>query len=329
MNKKKNITTKQIIGISIILISLLLSACSNSTIETQAPIATQIPATITPEPQPITVTDAFGKEVTLENPAKRIISLAPSNTEILFAVGAGSQVVGRDAFSDFPAEAQALTDIGGGFGALNTEAIISLEADLVLAADLTPPEQIQAFEDLGLTVFSLPNPNDFDSLYENLRVVAQLTGHTQEAEDLITSLEERVSTIEQVVSKATDNPLVFYELDASDVNAPYTAGPGTFIDYLIKTAGGESLGSSMDSAWVQISVEELITRDPDIIILGDYTWGGITPEDVSARSGWDVIKAVKNSKVYTFDDNLISRPGPRLVDGLEALAKLFHPDLFE
>lgn len=324
--KSRNITLMLIV---LTIFSLLISACSATPINTPAPTETPIPASPTPEPQPIILTDALGKTITLLTPANRVISLAPSNTEILYAVGAGSQVVGRDAFSDFPVEAQALTDIGGGFGALNTEAIISLDADLVLAADLTPPEQIQAIEDLGLTVFALPNPNDFNTLYDNLRTVATLTGHETEANQLIGSLEKRVSVVEEIISKTETHPLVFYELDASDVNAPYTAGPGTFIDFLIKAAGGNNLGNSMDSPWVQISVEELIIQDPEIIILGDYTWGGITPEDVAGRSGWDVISAVKNGKVYTFDDNLVSRPGPRLVDGLETMARLIHPELFK
>ena len=329
MVKKILLKKKSLILIAITIFSLILSACAATPVNTPAPTKTPIPATHTPEPQPIVLTDALGKIITLPSPANRVISLAPSNTEILYAVGADSQVVGRDAFSDFPAEAQALTDIGGGFGALNTEAIISLDADLVLAADLTPPEQIQAIEDLGLTVFALPNPNDFNTLYDNLRTVAALTGHETEASQLIETLEKRVSIVQETISKTETRPLVFYELDASDVNAPYTAGPGTFIDFLIKTAGGNNLGSSMDSPWVQISVEELIIQDPEIIILGDYTWGGITPEDVAGRSGWDVINAVKNAKVYTFDDNLVSRPGPRLVEGLETMARLIHPELFE
>lgn len=325
-----NANVKKTIVLTILIISSsIISACANSTPTMPAPSATPVPATSTPEPTPIVLSDASGKEITLQSHAKRVISLAPSNTEILFAVGAGSQVVGRDAFSDFPAEAQNLTDIGGGFGALNTEAIIALEADLVLAADLTPPEQIQTFEDLGLTVFSLPNPNNFETLYENLRTVAKLTGHESETEELVAKLQARVSAVEKAVSQTENRPLVFYELDASDVNAPYTAGPGTFIDFLITKAGGENLGSEMDTAWVQISVEELITRNPEIIILGDYTWGGVTPEAVTARSGWEAISAVKDGKVFTFDDNLVSRPGPRLVDGLEALARLLHPDLFQ
>ena len=132
----------------------------------------------------------------------------------------------------------------------------------------------------------------------------------------------------QKIAGVAERPLVFYELDSTDVNAPYTAGPGTFIDTLISAAGGVNLGSKLSGSWVQISTEELIAQDPAIIVLGDYTWGGVTPEMVLARPGWEALSAVKNKRVFTFDDNLVSRPGPRMVDGLEAMAKLLHPELF-
>ncbi len=324
MKKQKFFYSNMTILVSIILVGIFLSACASPVANPPA-----LPVEDTPAPQPITLVDGLGTEITLPEPAKRIISLAPSNTELLFAVGAGSQVVGRDVFSDYPAETQNITDIGGGFGALNNEVILSLDSDLVLVADITPAEQIQGLKDMGLTVFSIPNANDFNALYENLRTVARLTGHEQETETLIVSLKDRVAAVEKAISQVKERPLVFYELDSTDANAPYTAGPGTFIDYLITAAGGEHLGGSLDAPWVQISVEELISRNPEIIVLGDYTWGGVTPEDVAARSGWVDIDAVKNGKVYIFDDNLVSRPGPRLVEGLETMAKLLHPDLFK
>ena len=298
----------------VLLYGPLLTACS----QPQKPMA-----------QNITSIDALGKTITLAGPAKQIISLAPSNTEILFAIGAGPQVVGRDAFSDYPAEAAELADIGGGFGELNLEIIIAANPDLVLAADLTPPEQIQTLEDAGLTVFALRNPNSFEELYENIQTVAQMAGHEKNAAALIEELKGRVSAVAEAVATISDLPLVFYELDSTDTNAPWTSGPGTFIDTLITMAGGINLGGELEGAWVQISIEELITRDPNLIILGDFTWGGITPEMVVSRSGWEGLSAVQNNQVYTIDDNLVSRPGPRLVDGLETMARLLHPDLFE
>jgi iron complex transport system substrate-binding protein len=146
---------------------------------------------------------------------------------------------------------------------------------------------------------------------------------------LIESLKERVAAVDEKIATVEKRPLVFYELDGTDPNAPWTSGPGTFVDLLIARAGGVNVGNSLGSAWAQISVEDLITKNPEFILLGDATWGGVKPEDVAARPGWENIAAVKNQQVYPFDDNLVSRPGPRLVDGLEQLARLLHPELFQ
>jgi iron complex transport system substrate-binding protein len=296
-----------------LLLSLVLSACSAAT----------------PAPQPFSVTDMRGKSFEFAEPAQKVISLAPSNTEILFAIGAGKQVVARDTVSDYPEEAKAVTDIGGGFGPLNTELILAAKPDLILAGDLTPAEQIQTLEDLGLTVFVLGNPTDLAGMYENLKLVARMTGHEQETASLVESLQAREKAVNDKLAGITERPLVLYELDGTDPNAPWVPGPGTFIDTLIKQAGGENLGASLEGAWVQVSLEVLLEKDPDAIVLGDWLWGGVTPEAVAARNGWDALTAVQQGKVYPFDDNLVSRPGPRMVDGLEAMAKLLHPELFK
>jgi iron complex transport system substrate-binding protein len=303
-----------------LLLLVLATACTSVVAQ-----ATSEPVT----PSLVIVTDLRGKEFSFEQPAARIVSLAPSNTEILFAVGAGKQVVGRDTFSDYPAEALNVTDIGGGFGALDTETILASTPDLVLAGELTPAEQVQALEDLGLRVFVLGNPLDLQGMYENLRIVASMTGHVEETETLVTSLQERVADVEKKLAGVADRPLVLYELDGTDPNAPWVPGPGTFIDTLLKMAGANSMSSTLEGAWVQVSLETIIESDPEIILLGDATWGGVTPEMVAARGGWDALTAIQNGNVFPFDDNLVSRPGPRLVDGLEQLAKLFHPDLLK
>ena len=322
-------TQKHWITFSLILaLTLIISACASAAPPSANPGSTPSPAP-TSAPAARTFTDGLGREVTLKGIPQKIVSLAPSNTEILFAIGAGSQVVGRDDFSDYPEQAAQVADIGGGFGKLDEETIVSLQPDLVLAADITPAEQVKALEDLGLAVYQLPNPTTLDGMYTNLQTVAELTGHQAEAEQLIGKLKARVKTVEDKIAAVQDKPSVFYELDSTDPNAPYTSGPGTFIDTLIDMSGGTNLGSILNSAWAQISLEELVTKDPNIIILGDYTWGGVTPEDVAKRAGWETLTAVKDGKVYTFDDNLVSRPGPRMVDGLEAMAKLLHPELFK
>jgi iron complex transport system substrate-binding protein len=142
-------------------------------------------------------------------------------------------------------------------------------------------------------------------------------------------LEARGSAVEQKLTGITERPLVLYELDGTDPNAPWVPGPGTFVNTLLTSAGGDSMSATLEGEWVQVSLETIIERDPELILLGDATWGGVTPEMVAARGGWDALTAVQNGNVFPFDDNLVSRPGPRLVDGLEALAKLLHPELFK
>lgn len=277
---------------------------------------------------PISFQDGLDRTVTLDAPARTIISLAPSNTEILFALNAGSQIAARDDYSNYPSQALELPSIGDTMGSISLEKIISLQPDLVLASPLTAPEQVKSMEDLGLKVFVLQNPADFEDLYQNLETVGKLTGHEKDASVLINTLRGRVKAVEEKLSGLTKKPLVFYELDGSEPVKPWTAGPGTFVDYLIGKAGGVNLGSDLSAEWVQISQEALIIKNPDFILLGDSLYGGVTADQVALRPGWDQIKAVKIHQVFPFNDDLVSRPGPRMVDGFEELAKVLHPDRF-
>jgi iron complex transport system substrate-binding protein len=209
------------------LLIVLLSAC--------APQAT-------PTPAMLTFTDGLGREITLNGPAQRVVSLAPSTTEVLFAIGAGAQVVGRDDLSDFPTEAQSVASIGSTFGPLNTEAILALEPDLVVAAEINTPEQVKTLEDLGITVYYFKNPVDFDGLYKDLGTMGTLTGHEDEAAALVESLSARVEAVEAAVANLVEKPTVFYEIDGTDPAKPWTTGPGTFMDIMITKAGGVNIG---------------------------------------------------------------------------------------
>lgn len=272
--------------------------------------------------------DDLGREVVFAVYPERIVTLGPSSLESLFAIGAGSLVVGREEFSTYPQEALAVTSVGSLFGELPTEAILALEPDLVIAPEIISPEQVQAMEDLGLKVFFQANPVDFEGLWENLRILGSISGHEGEAEDLITELESRMKTVNEKIESVLNRPSVFYELDATDPQNPYTIGSGTFIDTIITMAGGENIGSVLDGSYAQISSEEVIAQNPDIILLADAPYG-ITPGSVAERAGWDGIAAVINNQVYPFDPFLVSVPGPRLVEGLEAMAAILHPEVFE
>jgi cobalamin transport system substrate-binding protein len=304
--------------LSSLLIVLVLTGCSASNLKATPAAA---------DGETVILVDGLDRQVSLQLPAMHIVSLAPSNTELLFGIGAGAQVVGRDSFSNYPQEATRVQDIGGSMGQYDYEAIAALEPDLVLAAEINTPEQVRSLENLGLTVYYLSNPVDFDGLYANINLVGKLSGHDRESAELVGSLAARVEKIDLKLAGVTTRPSVYYELDATDPALPYTIGTGTFGDYLITRAGGTNLGGRIGAGWVQISSEEILRSNPDLILLGDVYYG-VNPETVAARPGWDVLDAVRNGKVIPFNDDLMSRPTARLIDGLEALAALLHPEIY-
>jgi len=315
--------------IFLLLIAVLLAACSPAGTSTLAVAVTEPSASTSEGATPITLIDDLGRTVVLAVPAQRVVSLAPANTEILFAVGAGAQMVGRDETSDFPAAALALPTIGG-YSGFSLESIVALHPDLVLAqgGGFNSPELVASLEELGLTVFSLPNPTTLEGMFNNLETVAALTGHVNDVPTLLASLRARVSAVDEKIMPLSYAPTVYYELDATEPSKPYTAGPGTFVDLLISRAGGVNIGSALEGQWAQISLEQLVVANPAMIILGDAAYGE-TPEKVSQRPGWGTLTAIQTGQVFPIDDNLVSRPGPRLVDGLEALARLLHPGVFK
>ena len=238
-------------------------------------------------------------------------------------------MVGRDSASDYPPAAVSVTSVGGTFVELDSETILKLGPDLILAAEITPIEYVAELEGHELTVFWLANPLELEGLYTNLSLVGQLVGREEEADVLIEELEARVAAVDAALADLPDEerPTVFYELDGSDPSAIWTAGRGTFVSELIRRAGGINIGEILDGEFGQLSVEELIIQDPDIILLGDAKF--IDIETVPDRAGWSGLTAIQENQYYPFDPDLLSRPGPRLVDALEELARLLHPELFE
>jgi iron complex transport system substrate-binding protein len=274
----------------------------------------------------LTLTDDAEREIQIEGVPQRVISLAPSNTEILFALGLGDKVVGVTEFCDYPPEVKEVEKVSG--VEPNLEKIVELQPDLVVyiggAAQL---EKAQAMEELGLKVLILA-PSDIEGIFADIELVGKATGTEDKARELVAQLRRRVEEVTTKVAGAEDKPLVFYEVDATDPSRPYTAGPGSFIDALITMAGGVNLGGSAEMEWAQFSAEEIIAQDPQIIILGDANYG-VAPDSVRARPGWEAITAVKNGAIYPIDDILVSRPGPRIVEGLEELARIIHPEIFK
>ena len=275
----------------------------------------------------ITVTDSAGRTVTIPASPQRIVSLTPSTTEIAYALGLGKQIIAVDTWSDYPAETKDLPKVK--MMPVNFEQVVSLKPDLVLVASITSNDDIKKMQDLKLTVLAVGKvTTTFDGVMADIQLVGKATGKDAQAKAVTDAMKQKLDALKATLSKAQTKPRVYWEIDASDPAKPYTPGPGSFVNDLITIAGGTNIASNAKAAWAQINSEEIVAADPEIIVLSDALFG-MTPESVKARKGWSSINAVKNNKVFPIDDNLVSRPGPRLVDGLEAAATLIHPELFK
>ena len=276
---------------------------------------------------PLAVTDDLGRNVTISSEPQSIISLAPSNTEILFALELGDRVMAVSEYCNYPLEAQNKIKIGG-FSTVNIEKVVSLKPDLVLATGGVQEAVVEELGRLGLTVIAL-NANNIEDVFENIRLVGKATGQLEAARELTTKLEQRTKAVTDKAKDLPDSqrPRVFYEIQYEPL---MTAGPGTFIDNLIHLAGGVNIASDAAAKYPVYNLETLIERNPEVIIIS--FWHGSIPasvEGVKSRKRWQNVEAVKNNRVYGINADLVSRPGPRIVDGIEEMARFIHPDLFK
>ncbi len=270
----------------------------------------------------ITFVDDYGRSIELNGYPERIVSVAPTPTEILFAVGAGDLVVGVDDYSNYPPEVEGITKIGS--YELNLETIVGLRPDLIISSDLVPVDQLEALEDLGIPYIVLAS-RTLDDVFSTIMLVGSITDHSADATELVDSLKERVDAV-TILTNADGvvRPKIYIEYFPM-----WTFGPGSFGHNLIELAGGFNIAENTSAEYTTITDEFIIAQDPDIII---YTVGPMTTttvDDITSRPVWDQINAVVNDKIYSIDDDLISLYGPRIIDGLEELAKLIHPEFFE
>lgn len=260
----------------------------------------------------ITVVDDTGRRVEISGQPSRIISLAPSNTEILYALGLGSKVVGVTSFCNYPPEAEEVEKIGDLVP--NVEKILALDPDLVIG--------IRGHEDVAdrLMHAKIPvlllDPKDFSQVLDDIRLVSKVLGSTQRGEMLCKDMSREVEAVKEEIARsgAGKRPRLFVILD---VEGLWTAGPGTFIDELVTMAGGENIARDAKEQYVQYSAEMLIARDPDAIVLT-----GPNKKDLYDKSALIDLRAVKENKVFEVNPDLVSRPGPRLVEGLKEFARV-------
>ncbi len=288
-----------------------------------APPATGVPSpSPAPAAFPVTLVDDEGTSVEIPTEPARIVSLTPATTEILFAIGAGPRVVATTDFDDYPPEAVDLPDVAS-FISVDVEKIVGLEADLVIAGgnNFNSPEAIAQLRTLGIPVVVVYAP-DVATVLADIELVGRAVGASEAAADVVA----RMRTVFDQVAAGTQGlarPTVFYELDATA--QIYTAADDSFLAEMIELAGGFPITTGSTTSF-EISLEALVAADPELILLGDAAYG-VTADQVAARPGWGGIRAVVDGAIRPVDDLIITRPGPRLGEGLLALATAIHPDL--
>ena len=302
-------------------LTLLILAAACAVTGTPAPSSTPQPsASGLGTAFPNTVTDFQNRSVTVPERPERIVSIGPSITEFLFALGAGSRVVGVDDFSDEPAAARQLEKVGG--IKVNFEKVVSLRPDLVLSVKFSDGT-IERLASAGLLVLVV-DPQSAGDVARTAILLGRAVGSDGEA--MARDIDRRIDAVRAKTASAP-KPRVYHEIDASDPTKIFTVGPGSYIHDLITVAGGQNVAARATSAYPQLSAEEILRSDPEIIVLAaaDYS---AKPEQVAARTGWSVISAVKNGRIVTIAPNLINRPGPRVGEAAEAYARLVHPELY-
>jgi iron complex transport system substrate-binding protein len=299
--------------VAIILIGLLgLTACSQtSTIPTSSSG---------------TYTDDIGRTVQIQGIPQRIVSLSPSNTEIVYALGLQDKLVGVTSYDDYPLDAKT-KPIVSDYSTTDLEKIVNAKPDMVLADSIQKNDTIPALEKLGIPVYTM-TPNNMDGIFNDIKVLGQITGKTKEANTLVSNLQNRIQAVADKTAKLTDSqkPRVLYVTWYDPI---WTAGSDTMIQYLINEAGGTNIASGLNG-YTTITLEEVVQQNPQIIIVMSSM--GTDDASLAYIKSNDQLKstdALKNNQVYEVDADIFGRTTPRIVDGLETLAKIIHPELFE
>ena len=275
---------------------------------------------VQPENEVISVTDSYGRTITFEGPVQSIVSVAPSVTETVFALGKGDLLKGRTDYCDYPPEAASVQSIGSLMEPY-IEKIAEINPDVVIASNHFKKESAEKLENLSIKVVVLNESKTFEGAYTTIRDIAKITGAQERAEDIISGMQKTVKEVEKAVA-GKDKPTVYYAIGFGEYG-DYTAGGDTFIGQMIEMAGGDNIAKNV-KGW-SFSLESIVEADPDIIIVSKY-WD--MKKNFVKAEGYKELTAVKEGRVYEIDANLLDRQGPRLAEGLKALSEIIHPESF-
>ncbi|MBS4030771.1 MAG: ABC transporter substrate-binding protein [Clostridiales bacterium] len=292
----------------IVAVASIVAGCGGGVQQPTAPVAPV-------GPYPMTITDNVGRDVVITEEPLRIVSLMPSLTETLFALGLGERVVGVTSYCNYPKEALAIDNVGGLYD-LNAEAILALEPDIVLAGkSSTVQEVLDVLEANGVTVVVI-DPQSLAEIEDAIREIARLTNVPDRGEQFAAEVHSGRNAVSREFAGVDLDlrPRVFILLDTDYL---YTVGAGEFLSEMIEAAGGLNAAFNQGDGWLLLSEEVLFELDPDIIILTH-------PTQIFANPSWEGLQAIANGRVYTVDGDLVSRPGPRVAQGLTELNAVFY-----
>ncbi|MFH0916584.1 MAG: ABC transporter substrate-binding protein [bacterium] len=324
--------TLAIVAVAVLVVGSLFaagcgSAASDETTTTAAASVSTTASTVAEPAEgtfPVTVTDDNKVSVTIDAKPMRIVSTAPANTEVVFALGVGDRLVGVTSLDDYPPEVADIAKIGD--FQPNAEAIIGLDPDLVLGYSGNE-EALAPIKTNGVPVLIF-NPSTLEQIYANITTIGAVTGATGKAAELVDSVKAQIKSVSDAATAAGDSPKVFYALD----NTLWTAGPGSFVDELLALARATNVAAAPGAdgmaaqAFYQFAPEQLVAADPDVILLPGSTYK--SAEEFTGDPRFASLKAVKDGRVLVIDDVIVTRPGPRIAEGLKILAAAIHPAAF-
>ena len=277
---------------------------------------------------PVTITDDANREVTIDAEPETIVSIQTSNTEIAFELGLGDKIIGVSDYCNYPAAALEIEKVGA--QDINAERILTLLPDIALVTDYhykTHPETLQQFEEAGINVIVVGSATTFEDVYSNIEMISAATGSETEAEEIISDMKQRYDEIKDKAAEAiTDKKKVWVEVSpAPDI---FTTGKNTFMHEMLESIQATNAAEDHDG-WVKLTEEEIVQLNPDVIIT-TYGYYVENPSDaVLTRDGWAAVPAVENDQVFDVDSDTVTRPGPRLIEGVETLAELVYPEIFK
>jgi len=272
---------------------------------------------------PRTLTDAVGRQVTVPESPRRIVSLAPDITETLFALGLSEEIAGVTQFSDFPPAATMKPKVGS-YADLNIEAIIDLNPDLILATGAgTSPVLVKRLERMGFPVFVV-YPKNLDDVLAAIQQIAGVVGRGWKGRAIVENMKHRIDRVSRRVA-GRGEPRVFLQIGRDPI---YTVSEGSFADHLIATAGGDNIAKNARIPYPSYSLEKILLQAPEVIIVSSMYLDANHQNWIEEWKKWKVLPAVKNNRLYTIDSDIIDRPSPRIVHGLERIAQMIHPEVF-